>query len=272
MGKMDSEGMSFLDHLEELRWHIIRAVIAVLILAIAAFVSKSFVFDVIVLGPSRSGFLTNRLLCDLGAMFNINALCINKDEIKIQNISMAGQFMSHIKISIIGGILAAFPYVFYEFWRFVRPALYQNEKKVTIGAVTIISILFFMGVLFGYYVICPLSVNFLYSYTVSDVAENNIKLMSYVSTVASISLSTGLMFELPVLVYFFTKIGLLTPSFLRKYRKHALIIILLLSAIITPPDMFSQVLVSFPLLLLYELSIIVSRKIIKKNTDLATSP
>ncbi|MBN1597186.1 MAG: twin-arginine translocase subunit TatC [Bacteroidales bacterium] len=267
MSKIDAQEMTFLDHLEELRWHIIRSAVVIVLIAIVAFIFKEFVFDVVILGPSRSDFFTNYWLCYLGenSFLHTSRLCINSNPIKLQSIQMAGQFLAHIKISLIGGLVLAFPYIFYEFWRFVSPALYIKERKIARGAVAAISLLFFIGLLFGYYIICPLSINFLYSYQVSDLAVNNIKLMSYISLVSSIGLGSGILFELPVIVLFFSKIGLLTPETLKKYRKHALVIILIISAIITPPDVFSQILVSLPLLVLYEISIAISKRIVKKD-------
>lgn len=258
--------MTFLEHLEELRWHLVRSLLAVFLFALLAFVFKYIVFDIIVLGPSKAEFFTNRWLCFFGQEFlNSNKLCINSEPILLQNIQMAGQFMAHIKISLIAGIVVSFPYIFYELWLFIRPALYTKEQNLARGAVLAISFLFFLGVFFGYYVISPLSINFLTNYQVSDLAINNIKLMSYVSLVASICLAAGILFELPVIVYFFSKIGLLTPEFLKKYRKHSLVAILVLAAIITPPDIFSQILVALPMLLLYEISIVISKKIVNKQ-------
>jgi sec-independent protein translocase protein TatC len=258
--------MTFLDHLEELRWHIIRSAFAIVVLAILAFIGKSILFDTIILGPSKSDFFTNRVLCWVGknSFIHTNRLCINSVPLKLQNIQMAGQFTAHIKISLIAGLILAFPYFFFEIWRFVRPALYSKELKTARGAVFFISILFFIGVLFGYFIICPMSINFLYSYQVSDIAINNIQLMSYISLVASICLASGIMFELPVIVLFFSRIGLLTPAFLKKYRRHAIIVILIVAAIITPPDVFSQILVTLPLIALYEFSIGISNRVTKK--------
>lgn len=272
MNKKKTNEMTFLDHLEELRWHLVRSFVVIVVVGIGAFVFKNFVFDTIILGPSKSGFFTNYWFCKLGQLYiNTDKLCINSEEIKLQNIQMAGQFMAHIKISLIGGLVISFPYVFYEFWKFIRPALHAREKKMASGAVFAISFLFFLGVLFGYYVICPLSINFLINYQVSELALNDIKLMSYVSLVSSICLASGVMFELPVFVMFFTKLGLVTPEFLKKYRRHALIAILLVSAIITPPDVFSQLLVSLPLLVLYQISIGISRRIVlRQNAEMAS--
>lgn len=265
--------MTFLEHLEELRWHLIRSAIAIVLIAILAFIFKEIVFDVIILGPSQADFPMNRWFCLFGKEIfpKTDVLCINQNPILLQNIQMAGQFMAHIKISLIAGIVLAFPYIFWEFWKFIRPALYSTEQKVARGAVMAISGLFFLGIAFGYFLICPLSVNFLYNYQVTEIAKNDIQLMSYVSLIASISLAAGLLFELPVLVLFLSKIGLLTPEFLKKYRRHAFVIILIVSAIITPPDVFSQIMVSLPIVVLYEISIVISRRINKKLKEAAGS-
>jgi sec-independent protein translocase protein TatC len=260
--------MTFLEHLEELRWHIIRIAAVIVVLATLSFIFKRIVFDVIILGPSSDDFITNRLLCHLGQITNISGLCIKTKPFVLQSLEMAGQFTAHIKISIIAGLIIGSPYIVYEIWQFISPALYNKERKVAQGAIIAISLLFFLGVLFGYYVISPLTVKFLLNYKISEVAQNNIRLMSYISTISGISLAAGITFELPVVVYFFSKIGLITPEFMRKFRRHAIIVILLVAAIITPsPDIFSQILVAIPLLFLYEVSIIVSKRINLKQKE-----
>ena len=263
----DDNEMSFLEHLEELRWHIVRAVLSIFIVAVIAFIYHDIIFDSIILAPKNPDFLTNKLLCKLGQLVNVNALCINTHPFEIINIRMAGQFTTHITVSLIAGIILAFPYIFWEFWRFFRPALYASEKKYTRGAVFFSSLLFVIGVLFGFYLIVPLSVNFLGSYNVSAEVTNQINLRSYIGTVASITLASGIIFQLPILSYFLTKIGLVDPHFLKKYRKHSIVVILALSAIITPPDIFSQVLVCFPLLFLYEIGILISKRVITKDRE-----
>ncbi len=265
MAKNSPNELSFLEHLEELRWHLVRSILAIVVIAIVAFIFKDIIFDVIILGPKSPDFFTNKALCSLGQLVHVEKLCINTNPFQVININMAGQFMTHIMISILAGFILAFPYVFYEFWKFMKPALYQKEKSVAHGAVFFSSVLFMLGILFGYFLICPLSVHFLGSYSVSDQVLNQINLRSYISTVASVSLAAGLIFELPILVYFLSKIGLVTPEFLRKYRKHSLIVILTLAAIITPPDIFSQVMVCLPLLILYEIGIKISKSITKKR-------
>jgi len=263
-----ADEMSFLEHLEELRWHLIRSTIVIFLMAIVAFVFHNFIFDNIILAPKSAGFFTNRLLCRLGDLVHVSKLCINTKPLEIININMAGQFTTHIMVSLIVGLIAGFPYVFFEFWKFMKPALYENEKKYARGSVFYSSLLFFLGVLFGYYIIAPLSINFLGSYSVSGQIINRINLRSYISTVTTVTLAGGITFELPVLVYFLTKAGLVTPDFLKRYRKHAIVIILILAAIITPPDIFSQILVFIPLVVLYEVSILISKKI-KRQQDAA---
>lgn len=263
--KKSQDEMSFLEHLEELRWHIVRSVLAVFLIAIVAFIYHETIFDSLILAPKNPEFLTNRLLCKLGERVNIAALCINSNPFQIINIKMAGQFTTHITVSLIAGVILAFPYIFYEFWLFFKPALYSSERQHARGAVFFASLLFILGILFGYLVIVPLSVHFLGSYNVSDEVTNQINLISYIGTITSITLASGIVFELPIISYFLTKIGLITPAFMRKYRKHSLVIILILAAVITPPDIFSQVLVSIPLLFLYEVGIFVSGRVIAKQ-------
>ena len=269
MSSQDKE-MSFLDHLEIFRWHLIRSAIAVLFFAIIAFIFKDIVFDKILLGPKDPNFPTYKALCAISQYLGLeDALCLKESPFTLMNITMSGQFSSHVTTSIFAGFIVAFPYVFWEFWRFIRPALHVNESTMARGIVFFSSVLFLLGVLFGYYVIAPLSVNFLGSYQVSSTVANQITLSSFISTVTTVSFANGIIFELPILVYFLTKIGLLTPEFMRVYRKHAIVVILILAAVITPPDVTSQILVSLPLIVLYEISIKISARVIKnqkKNT------
>ena len=269
MSNQDKE-MSFLDHLEIFRWHLIRSAIAVLFFAIIAFIFKDIVFDVILLGPKDPNFPTYKALCAISQYLGLeDALCLKESPFTLMNITMSGQFSTHVTTSIFAGFIVAFPYVFWEFWRFIRPALHVNESTMARGIVFFSSVLFLLGVLFGYYVIAPLSVNFLGSYQVSSTVANQITLSSFISTVTTVSFANGIIFELPILVYFLTKIGLLTPEFMRVYRKHAIVVILISAAVITPPDVTSQILVSLPLIVLYEISIKISARVIKnqkKNT------
>ena len=259
--------MTFWDHLDELRWHIMRSLIAIVILAIVAFVNREIIFDYIILAPSTSDFFTNRMLCELGRVLSLDALCIKEMHLKIINIKMSGQFLTHMYISIVAGFILAFPYVLWEIWRFVKPAMKDTERKYSSGGVFISSVLFMMGILFSYFLIVPLTVNFLGTYHVSESVFNQISLSSYISMVVSVTFAVGIVFELPILVYFLTKIGILTPEFMKRNRKYMYVIMLIVSAIITPPDMFSQILVVFPLIVLYEFSIGVSNRINKKNLE-----
>ncbi len=257
--------MSFLDHLEELRWHLVRSFISIFIFAILAFIFKEFVFDQVILAPSTPEFLTNRFLCNLSETLQMPALCINQTRLTLQNINMSGQFTTHIWVSFIAGVIVAFPYIFWEFWSFMKPALYPNEVKHSRGALFFSSILFIIGVSFSYYIICPLSVHFLGNYHVSDQVENIVNLGSYISTITSIVLAGGIIFELPIVIFFLAKVGLVTSDFLKKYRRHALVVALLLAAIITPPDIVSQILVCLPLIVLYEAGIIIAKKMERKR-------
>jgi sec-independent protein translocase protein TatC len=265
MGKKNQGEMSFLEHLEELRWHLIRSILAIVVCAIAAFIFKDIIFDKIILAPKSPEFWTNRVLCTLGKKYDILKLCINSVPLEIISVKLSGQFNIHIAVSLVAGLIIAFPYVFLQFWNFVSPALHSKERKYARGAVITSSALFLLGVVFGFFLIVPFTVHFLGSYSVSPEVSNKINLISYVSTITSVVLASGIIFELPIVVYFLTKIGLVTPVFLRKYRKHAIVIVFIVAAIITPPDVFSQTLVAIPLLALYEVSIYVSKAVEKRR-------
>lgn len=253
--------MSFWGHLEELRGHLIRSAIAIFFGAIAAFLAKDIIFSKVILAPKETYFLTNRVFCWVSERLSLPNLCINKNPVKIINIDMAGQFTTHIYTSLIVGLVIAIPYVIWEIWQFIKPGLEPRERANSTGAVLVTSGLFLTGVTFAYFLIVPLSINFLGSYQVSSLVENQIALRSYISTVITITLATGIVFELPIFVYFLSKTGLLTPDFMKKYRKLAFVIILTLSAIITPPDIFSQIMVAIPLFFLYEISIGISKRV-----------
>ncbi|MGB0523772.1 MAG: twin-arginine translocase subunit TatC [Flammeovirgaceae bacterium] len=253
--------MTFLDHLEELRWHILRAVASVFVFAIIAFLSVEFVFDVLLLGPSKLTFPTYQFLCYLSGLMDSPLLCIEKLPFIIQNRTMMGQFSVHVTSSLAIGLVCAFPYAFWEIWRFVKPGLYPTEQKVSRGATLIVALLFFSGVLFGYYIITPLSINFLSNYQISPDILNEIDLTSYINTVVMLTLVSGIMFQLPIIVYFLSKVGIVTPALMRKYRRHSIVTIIALSAIITPPDIFSQLLIALPISVLYEISIGVSARV-----------
>ncbi len=260
--------MSFLEHLEELRWHIIRSLASIAVFAVAAFLLREYIWDLIILAPSRPDFWTYQMFCKLGSLTGADFFCIDELPFIIQNRRMTAQFTMALTSSFVIGLIIAFPYAFWEFWRFIKPGLYQNEKKLSRGAVFFVTILFLSGILFGYYIIAPISINFLTNFKLNESIMNEIDLTSYVSTVMMIVLASGIMFQLPVVVYFLTKAGIITPSFLRSYRKHAIVVILVISALITPPDVISQILMCFPLMLLYEISIIVSSTIKRKEDKL----
>ena len=262
----DDKKMSFLDHLEVLRWHLIRSVIAIFIGTILAFVFKSIVFDTIVLAPTNDSFITYLYFCKFSYFVGFgDKLCFDSMQFNVINISMAGQFTMHLIVSIVSGIILAFPYILFEVWRFLKPALKKSEHSFARGIVFWGSFLFLTGVAFGYYLITPLSVQFLGGYTVSDLVKNQISLNSYISTITTITLSCGIIFQLPIVVYFLSNLGIVTPQLLKTYRKHSVVVVLILAAIITPPDVMSQVLVSMPLFVLYEISIWISRAVQKKN-------
>src|SRR4030042_1114527 len=265
MAKKKDNEMSFLEHLEELRWHIIKSLVSIFVVAIVAFIFKDILFNKILLAPKSPEFITYRLFCKVAEIVKIPRLCIQTVPMELISIKMSGQFSMHIMVAFVAGFIVAFPYVFYQFWRFIIPALYPKEKSVARGAVAVSSLLFLLGVSFGYFIITPLTIQFFSSYSVSDEVTNQINLISFVSTNASVLLSCGVIFELPILVYFLSKIGLITPKFLKKYRKHALVLIIFLSAVITPLDIFSQLVVSLPLIILYEVGIVISRRIEKRR-------
>tara|TARA_X000001036_G_scaffold340402_1_gene319660 strand:+ start:61 stop:885 length:825 start_codon:yes stop_codon:yes gene_type:complete len=260
--------MSFLDHLEELRWHLIRSVIAILIVATVAFIFKDFIFDVILFGPKQKDFVTYRWFCSISQTLGQgNSFCIDDLPFRIQSRTMAGQFSAHLWTSILAGFIIAFPYIIFEFWKFISPGLYEKERKNARGFILIASSLFFIGVFFGYYIVTPLSINFLGNYSVSSEIFNDFDLSSYIGLLRASVLASGIIFELPIIVYFLTKVGIVTPEFLRKNRKVSLVLVLSLSAIITPPDIASQIIVSIPILILYEVSILISRIVIRKQNQ-----
>jgi sec-independent protein translocase protein TatC len=260
--------MSFLDHLEELRWHLIRSVIAILIIATIAFIFKDFIFDVILFGPKQKDFVTYRWFCSISqSLGQGSSFCIDDLPFRIQSRTMAGQFSAHLWTSILAGFIIAFPYIIFEFWKFISPGLYEKERKNARGFILIASTLFFIGVFFGYYIVTPLSINFLGNYSVSSEIFNDFDLSSYIGLLRASVLASGIIFELPIIVYFLTKVGIVTPEFLRKNRKVSLVLVLSLSAIITPPDIASQIIVSIPILILYEVSILISRIVIRKQNQ-----
>jgi sec-independent protein translocase protein TatC len=267
MAKRSVNDMSFLDHLEDLRWHLVRICIAIVLCGTVAFLFKSFIFDVIILGPKEMSFPTYRWLCSMTQLIGIedSSFCGESFPFEIQSRTLAGQFSAHLWTSIYAGVIVAFPYILYQLWAFISPGMHSNERKHASGFIIISSLLFFIGILFGYYIVTPLSINFLGTYTVSQQVHNDFDLSSYIGLVRATVIASGIIFELPIIIYFLTKIGLVTPEFLKKYRKYALVIVLILSAIITPPDIASQVIVAIPILILYQVSIFISKIVIKNQ-------
>ncbi|MBK0380289.1 twin-arginine translocase subunit TatC [Mucilaginibacter segetis] len=272
---LESE-MSFFDHLEALRWHLVRSAIFIVIITCFVFYYFDTIYDVFIMGPSKPTFWTYRMLCHLGDFLNRPGFCINKININLINTEMAGQFTLQINSSLIIGITLGVPYLLWEIWRFIKPALHEKERKAASGFVFYATTLFLLGVLFGYYVITPESINFLASYTVSDKIQNLFSIDSYISSVATLTLATGLVFELPIIVYILSTLGILTAKFMRESRRYAIVIILIVAAVVTPtPDMMTMTVVSIPLFVLYEVGILVSavveKRRVKKHDDLMES-
>lgn len=258
MAQHSSSEMNFLDHLEALRWHVVRSAIAIVVLAIVAFMNKELIFDGIILAPKNTDFLTYRVLCSLSQKYGLD-MCMDKVDFQVVSLNISGQFTTHMWIAFVAGFVVGFPYLIWELWRFIKPALSEREIKYSRGIVFFTSLLFMTGLSFGYFIITPLSINFLGNYKVSSEVANAISLDSYINTVTVLSMSTGIVFELPMVVYFLSKLGVLTPDFMRKYRKHSMVVNLIIAALITPsPDITSQLLVAVPLFFLYEISIYVS--------------
>jgi sec-independent protein translocase protein TatC len=262
--------MTFWDHLTELRKRLIRMVLAWLVMTVIAFINSRFIFDQILLAPKESNFVTYRWLCKLGNLLqtttlgqwlHTDKLCLPPMSLSIISLNLSGQFMTDMTVSMFGGLILAFPIIIYQLWQFIMPALYIKERRVARQAVFTMSFLFMIGVLFSYYFMVPWTLNFLGTYQVSELVINQISLSSYISTVTSTILGVGIVFELPVVVYVLAKIGIVTPDFLKKNRKYSFVIILIIAAIITPPDVFSQMMVTIPLYSLYEISILVAKRV-----------
>lgn len=254
--------MPFLDHLEEFRKRLLRIGGVILALAFLAFFFKEWIFEGVLFWPKEVDFPTFRFLCSLSYRMGMGErFCIEPPDFPLVNLEMSGQFSAHILVSIVSGIVVGFPFFLQQMWGFLNPGLRKKERRAARRVFWIGTFLFLLGILFGYFVMSPLSVRFLGGYQVSEVVSNHIRLSSYVSTVALVTLSAGILFQLPIVVHFMAVTGIMTPELLRKHRKHALIVVLLLSAIITPPDVTSQLLVAGPLLILYEISIRVAERV-----------
>lgn len=272
--KADNPEMSFIDHLEELRWHIMRSVLAILIGAIVVFIYIDWVFDTIIAGPLQANFYTYTALCKFSQWIGAgDTLCLPPPKVaELQATTFGAQFMSSITMAFVGGFIFAFPYIFWEFWRFVKPALSPKELKSTRGAIFFVSIFFFMGVAFGYFLLAPFTFSFLANYTIGtkQILIARPTLADYMENLVDIIIGSALAFQLPVVSYVLTRIGLITPSFLKNYRKYAYVAILVIAAVITPsPDWMSQMIVFLPLAFLYEFSILISKRVFKREQEKA---
>lgn len=266
-GKSLEAEMSFFDHLDVLRKHLIRSSLAIIVFTGVAFAYYDFIFDTIIMGPKNPQFWTYRMMCSLSEKFNLGPdFCITKIPFAIINTEMAGQFTLQLNSSLMIGIILGFPYLLFEVWRFVKPALHEKERKSASGFTFYATLLFIVGIMFGYYIIAPLSISFLASYIVSDTIDNMITIDSYLSTVATLTIGAGVIFELPIIIYILSKLGVMTPKFMRSSRRYATVIILIIAAVVTPtPDLLTMLTVSFPLFLLYEASIYISARVEKKK-------
>jgi sec-independent protein translocase protein TatC len=270
--EQNEKRMSFFDHLEELRKHLIRSAIAVVVFALLAFAFKGVIFDGIILAPKNLDFLTYRFFCQLGEKYPfLGGLCIDKIGFTVANIDMTGQFMQHFSVSIYAGLIVAFPYLAFELWLFIKPALHPRERKAARGMVFYISILFFMGVLFGYYALAPVSILFLGSYQVSAEVANQITLRSYIGTLSTMVLAAGFIFELPMLAYFLARVRIISSTFLKNSRRIAVVVNMIVAAVITPSDVGSMILMAIPLLILYEVSILVVKRVERKQAELLSN-
>lgn len=255
--------MSFIDHLEVLRGHLFRSAFAIIIGAVIVGIYNKIFVQGVLMGPTHSNFPTYKLLCTIGEKIHVKRLCMQAIGIKMQSTTVSGQFSVFFNAVLIGGFIIAFPYVFLQFWNFAKPALTKKELQNTRGVIFWVSLLFFMGVLFGYFVIAPYTVNFFANFQLDENIENRWTITSYINTLVPLILGTGLAFQLPLAMYFLTKISIVSSAFLKKYRKHAYVIMLVVAGIITPPDMLSQIIVTLPLVVLYEVSIVLAKRVEK---------
>lgn len=252
--------MSLGEHLDELRKYIIRILLVITACFFVLLFFKEFLFEKIILAPREPWFFTNRMLCKLSVYLNSDVLCINAHALKLINIQLAGQFSAHMLVSLVASLIITFPVLLRQIWLFVKPALFPHEIKKFRTFISAATFLFLSGVSFGYFLVVPITINFLGTYQVSEEISNTITLMSYISTVSLITLIMGIVFQLPVLIYFITKAGLITPEFMKKNRKIIIVVIFIIAAIITPPDALSQFMVAVPMYILYEVSIFICRK------------
>jgi len=255
----DLDQMSFIEHLEELRWRLVRSAIAVILIGIIIWIFQEWIMNNVFMSMKKKDFFSFRILCDyIGT-------CVDDIPVQLQSMTVSGQFGYALMMSFIGGLVIGFPFIFYQIWAFLKPGLKFKEKKMAKGIVFYVSFLFFLGILFGYFIVAPLSIQFFGSYQISNEIRNDFTISSYMSMILSTVFYTGLFFLLPVVTYLLTRIGVLNPEFLVNYRRHAIVGILILSAIITPPDIISQIIVSIPIFILYEVGIQISKRVVKTS-------
>lgn len=274
-GRTIEAEMSFFDHLEALRWHLIRSAIAVFFFGILAFCKFHWLYNNIIMGPFHPDFWSFKMMCSLSKVFHLDGFCIDHINGHIINTEMAGQFLLQINTSLLVGVILGIPYILWEVWRFIKPALLEKERKAASGFVLYASGLFITGILFGYYILVPESVAFLAGYTVSPDINNQFTVSSYMSLVGTITLLTGILFELPIIIYILASIGILTGTFMRRTRRYAIIIIMVVGAIVSPsPDILTTTLATVPLLILYEVGIVIAavveKRRLKKHEELMT--
>ena len=258
--------MTFLEHLEELRWHLIRSAIAIFVFMIIAWIIKEWIYSTVVMGPSKVDFWTYRKMCEIGQFLHIDSLCLKELNFEVQNRQITGQFMLAITSSAVIGLILAFPYLIWEIWRFIKPGLRAVERRAARGVVFVVSLLFLTGVAFGYYIVTPFAIQFMVNFQLDPEIINQYDIRNYLSILTTLTLACGLMFQLPVIIVFLTQIGLITPQFLKQYRRHAVVVLLVIAAVITPsPDMISQIIVAVPLYILYEISILASYRFYNKR-------
>lgn len=255
----ENQQMSFLQHLDELRWRLVRIAVAVVLVGVVLWIYQEWVMNHVFLVLKDKEFITFRVLC---TYFGV---CVTDTEVKMQSMTVSGQFNYAMMMSIMGGLIINAPYIFYQIWAFVKPGLKKNELRAAKGLVFYVSLCFFSGIIFGYFVVAPLTVQFFGGFQISAEIENNFTIGSYMGTIISTIFYTGVLFLLPIASYILTKIGLIGPDFLKKYRRHAIVVILIISAVITPPDMLSQIIVSIPIIALYEIGIFVSKRVVRNK-------
>lgn len=252
--------MSFTDHIEDLRWHLIRSILVILLAAILVFTKIEWIFDRVILGPAKDDFIAYKWFCKLGKLLHVDSFCLSVIKLKFQNTTVAGQFTMSISASLYIGFILSFPYILWEFWKFLRPALKPAEIKHARGIVLWCSLLFFAGVVFAYFILAPYTINFFGSYQLSPEFQNIITIDNYYDTISDMVMGLGIVFELPVIIYFLSRIGIVTPKLMREKRRYAILILIIASEVITPPDWFSWILVFIPLYILYELSVNISER------------